>query len=450
VSVVRQSSVILALGWLLTPLQFLTSAAVARAVGPEGRGVLYLLAGVTALLTVVTSFGATAAVAVVYRQRKHPPGAILGAILTLALGSALLVILAYLSLSQLFVDLFLGRSLTVPVDRLWIVLALTIVPLTTLTDVGDVLLIGEDAMKTFALRSSGTALAAITLTWLLAFVLKLGVTGVLLAQALSLLFGLGVFGWWFLRRHGLRQLGCSWAVVRDLLRVGLQQLGVSLIGFVSKRFDAFIIARLLTLRDAGYYAVAGSIQTLFVNIPRSTVWPMVFKLGGDDPRRHEVLAQSTRLLMLVVGLGSLLFLAVAPVAVVLIFGAPFAPAVAPVCWALLGVFVTPIIVGTNALHTSRGRPARMIVASLPAAAVQVGLNFLLVPWLGASGSAIALSANYLTTAAIQLVQLGRDPEAPPLRAMLIPTRQDLAAVRAAIAARLSRRRAGAAAPVDKA
>jgi O-antigen/teichoic acid export membrane protein len=439
VSVVRQSSVILALGWLLTPVQFLTSAAVARAVGPEGRGVLFLLAAVTALLAVVTSFGVTAAAAVVYRRGVHPPGTVLGSVLALAAVSAGLVALAYLGLSQPFLALFFGATREVTANPLWVVLALAVVPFNTLVEVGDVLLIGEDAMGSYAARTSGSALVAVALTWLLTFVGGLGVTGVLLAQLLSVWFGLAVFVRWLRRHRRPLQLRCSRAAIADLLRVGVQQLGTSLVGFASKRLDAFIISRLLSLRDAGHYAVANSVQTLFVNVPRATVWPLVFSLSGQDPRRFEQLARSTRLLTLALGLGSALVIALAPWLVVLLFGPAFEPAITPVCWALSAVLATPLIVAGNALYTSRGQPARMIVASLPGAITQVALNFALVPSLGASGAAIALGANHLVAAAVQLVQLALDREAPPLRALLVPTREDFRTLRAAIRLRLGTR-----------
>jgi O-antigen/teichoic acid export membrane protein len=440
VSIVRQSAVILALGWVLTPVQFLTSAAVARALGPEGRGILFLLAGMTVLVTALTSMGATAAAGVLYRQRRHPPARLLGTVALLAAGSAVLVTLVYLLFSEAFVGFFMGDARTVHVERWWVALALAVVPVTVLVEVGDVLLISENQMRIYALRNTGGALLGVTFIWLFAFVARWGLTGVLLAQLLAPVFGLLVVVVWVSRRVGLRNLRGDRQALRDLMRIGLQQSGVSLVAFVAKRLDGFIIARLLTLTDAGYYAVANTIQNLFINIPRSAVWPLVFTAAGDQPERHEVVARATRLLTVVVAVSSLAFMAISPFVIVLLFGQRFAPSISPVCLALIGVMATPIGIGASALFTAQGRPGRNLVAAIPGAAIQVALNFALVPRLGASGSAIALSANYVAIALVQLVQIHRDRQVA-IGAMLLPRRSDLTLLAAAVKARLQRRRA---------
>ena len=439
-SVFRQSAVILILGWALVPVQFLTSAAVARAVGPEGRGILFLLAGVTAVLVILSSFGLGSAAAVLHRKKTHPPGEILGSVLVVVLGSGAGLAAMYLWLSDAFLLFFVGELETVTVDRVWLALALAVVPVTVLLELGDVLLINEDEMRMYALRTTGTQLLAVVLTWGLIATGRAGITTILVAQALPLAFGLVVFVWWFVGKYGVRSVRCTTPALRDLFRIGLQQLGVSVVAVVGKRADAFIIARLLSLQEAGYFAVANTIQNLFVNIPRSALWPLVSTLSGDAPDRHKVLARATRVLTLVMALASLAFIAISPFFVRLVFGESFAPATIPVCLAMLGVVTTPVALGASALFTSQGRPARLMIAGIPGTAVRLALSFALVPALGASGSAIALSANAFTIAVVQLLQIRADG-AVAMRELLVPTRSDLSLLRGSLLSRLRRGRA---------
>ena len=436
-SVFRQSAIILMLGWLLTPVQFVTSAGIARALGPEGRGVLFLLAGVTAVLVIVTGFGFGSAAAVLHRRKTHPPGHILGSVLVVVLVSAVAVTALYFLLSNAFLQFFVGDLQTGPVERVWMALALAAVPVTLLLELGDVLLINEDAMRTFALRNTGTQLLAPVLVWALIATDRASITSIQAAQTLPLLFGAVVFFGWFHRRYGLGSLRCTRPALRDLFRIGLQQLGVSVVAVIGKRADAFIIARLLSPQDVGYFAIASTVQNLFVNIPRSALWPLVSKLSGDSPDRHQVLARATRLLTLVMAVASVAFILIAPVFVPLVFGQSFAPATLPTCLAMLGVVTTPLALGASALFTSQGRPALLMVAGIPATAVRLALSFALVPVLGASGSAIALSANAYTIAVIQLFQI-RSERLVPLRELLLVRRSDLRFLRDAIAARLRR------------
>jgi O-antigen/teichoic acid export membrane protein len=428
VSVFRQSAIIFVLGWLLTPLQFLTSVLVARAVGPEGKGVLLLLSGLTAVVTTLTSLGAVAGAAILYKQKRHTAGEILGTVFVLTAASFLVVSVFYALLSKPFVEIFLGSNESIRVQPIWILLSLAPAIPSALLAVGDVLLIADDAMGFYAVRGTGTALLGLALTWLLAFALDMGITGVLISIPLASLFGAGVIVYWLVRKGAFSTVRFSLKASRDLLRIGLQQYGLGLVSLVAKRFDGFLIARALSVKDAGYYAIAITCQNALVNVPRATMWPLVSSLSENKAQNNDVLARVCRvqcfLLLIVTGV---VFL-VAPGLVELVFGSAFAPCIGPLRWALCGVFVTPVIISTNAYLTSRGQPGRTIMPAVVATALQIGLNLALVSRWGPAASALALTANNITVAIFQLAILRTDGQASP-REMLIPSRADLAAFR---------------------
>lgn len=434
--VARQSAVIFVLGWLLLPLQFVTAALVARSLGPERKGLLFLLGGLTAVVATLTSLGLPSAAIVLYKQKRRSAEEILGTVLLVTVVTLVVVALVYATFAGVFTRLFLGELETVRIRPIWIALALAAVLPNAILAVGDVLLISDDAMKLYAVRSLGTALVALLLTWALVFGLRWGVTGVLVSQPLAALFGIGVLVRWASRKGLHRSVRFSGSTAPDLLRIGVQQWGISLVSLVAKRFDGFLIATLLSVRDAGFYSVASSIQTSLVNLPRATMWPLVSSLADGDPSRLKELPRAARIQTAAMILVTLVSYASAGLAIRVLFGPDFDAAVTPTRWALLGIAATPSTICANALFTARGRPGISLVAAILATALQVTLNFVLVPRWGASGSALALTVSTAVGGVIQLIFVGL-VGGIGIRQMLVPTRADVHAVFGAVKRRLA-------------
>jgi O-antigen/teichoic acid export membrane protein len=433
VSVIRQSAIVFALGWLLAPLQFLTAVIVARSLGPEGKGIVALLAGLTAVVVSLTSLGITSGAAVLYKQKRLADGEILGSVLALTVASFVMVAALYLLLSETFARAFLGDTQLANAHQLWVALSLVMVIPSALLSVGDVLLIADDEMGKYALRSIGTALVGVALTWLLVLGFHMGITGVLISQPLAGLFGVALLWFWLARRGAMRDLRFSWAAARALLHIGLQQYGLALVALVAKRFDVFIIASLLSVQDAGYYSMAILIPNVLLNIPRATMWPLVASLSGGGSHSQIVFARASRVQVLLMLLLSAAVFPLAPILVDVAFGPAFMPAADPMRWALVGLCAVPVTIAVNAFLTARGRPGLSILSAAVGTGIQIALNFLLVPRWGVSGSAAALSANVVSTAAVQLV-LARSERDVTLKTMLIPTREDAIAIWRAMSA----------------
>jgi O-antigen/teichoic acid export membrane protein len=444
-SVFRQSAIIYGLGWLLSVLQFLTSAAVARAVGPEGQGILLLLSGLTAIMSSLTNLGAATGAAVLYKRGSHTAGQLVGTVLALTAAALVFVGASYVFFSHGFLRLFLGEVKSFPVNPIWIALSLLPVLPSALLAVGDVLLIADDAMGLYALRSTGTAILGLLFTWLLAFGLRMNVTGVLLSQPLAMVYGVAVLFVWLARKGAIKTLRFSVGTLRDLLRIGLQQYALALVSLVAKRFDGFLIATLLSVREAGYYSIATTLQNIILNVPRATMWPLVSALSENDPSRRDVFARASRVQCALLAVAAAAFALIAPFFVRIVYGAPFVPAASPLRWVLIGVVAMPVIVSSNAYFTARGEPGQTILPAIVATAIQVGLNLALVPRFGVVASALALSLNNVIVALLQLVVVRARGEVS-LRQMLVPTRGDVATIRSLAGALMARRAARGARP----
>jgi O-antigen/teichoic acid export membrane protein len=404
-TVISQSAVILSLGWFVAPLQFLTAVIVARTVGPEGKGALALLTGLTAILVSLIGLGLPSGVAVLYRAGLQPKAEVVGTALSVTAASSALLLLACIFGWTTVVLAVLSERELASLQPVWILLAVAAVAPAAFSAVADVVLITANAMPLYAVRSASSGLLAVALTWLLTFYLGWGVTGALASYPIAALFGLAMFAYWWGTQEDLGRLRSSMRCAGGLLRVGMQQHAISLVALCSKRLDVFLIASVLSLQDAGFYAAGILIPQAIVSIPRATMWPLVSALPSGRTDVPDAVAQISRLQVLLMALISLALFPLAALIVTTLFGEAFAPAVAPFRWALAGLAFTPVTITVNAILTARSQPGLSILSAVLGAGIQLIVMIVLIPKWGTSGAAAALSANFITTAVVQLAIL---------------------------------------------
>jgi O-antigen/teichoic acid export membrane protein len=423
-SVVRHSATIFLLGWITAPISFLTSAIVARTLGPEGKGILFLLAGLTAIMTALTNPGATSAATVLYKQKRQPLGEILGGTLLIFAVSLLVLVLVYLAFSETFVRLFLGNIQSARPQRIWVALALAPVFPSQVLTVAEILFIADGSMWLYAAQKFAMALLTLALTWLLPVKLGWGIAGVLWAQLVASSLGLVVFLYWLLKKRVLRHIRVSRPATRELLQIGLQQYWVSLVSLMSKRLDAFLVVGFLSVRDAGFYSVASSIQSIIMTIPRATAWPLITRFSGGQGQDKLNVARASRAQLLLLTLATAAMFPVTALCVRLMFGAAFLPAVTPVHWALLGVpWMGPTMVAATYFVAQR-QPVRSVIPTAIGAVVQVVLFIATASRYGVVGAAFASTMQLFVTAIGQLLVVRRH-DGITLRELLVPTAEDL-------------------------
>ena len=217
------------------------------------------------------------------------------------------------------------------------------------------------------------------------------VLGQLVAQAAAVTLALAV-------ARPLRLRGRDLGVVGDALQFALPLVPATLAAFVLDASDRLVVQHYLGFASVARYAVAcniGSIPILALGA-LNTVWmPRVFALA-DTRVRNSVLAQSrdslyALLVPVVAGLG------IAAPVLLRIWAPPrYRPDSLMVVVAI--VATTSFAVAGVMSHTrtllaaGRTRPVGLLTCF--AAAVNIGLNIVLVPRLGIAGSAGATLASY--------------------------------------------------------
>jgi len=223
---------------------------------------------------------------------------------------------------------------------------------------------------------------------------------------------------------GVPNLRRAFTALRTVAAFGLRAQLSTVLQFFSYRFDLFLVNATAGLGATGVYSVATLLAESVWYIPSAVALVLAPRVAagveGDDDEVTEAICRST---VLVSVAGAVLIAALAPLLVLVLFGAAFLPAVVPL-WVLLpGVVALGLDKPIASYQLGRGRPQISLYVTLIATPITVAAYLLLIPRYGIVGAAAGSTISYVATTAIEIVYLQR---VSPLRLrnLVIPRRSD--------------------------
>ncbi len=383
-------------------LAFVVGAWVTRHLGPAKLGTLSAAVAFSAPFMAIVSLGINGLVVRDLTREPENEGAILGTALALKLtgaalgitlgasvafvarGADLVFLMIVLTLAgSLFqatevVDLwFQGRGISrVPA---WIrsVAAIAV----NLVKVGLILV---EAPLPFFAATTGLELAFCALGWSLAYVRRS-------AQELR---------WSFRASYAKRLLAQTWPVACAGIAVQIQA-----------QFDQVLLARLRSAEEVGYYVAALRMVTIWSFLPTALATaaaPEVARAWGAEPGLFERRMRDLYRAVLVVGVASSGLVALfATELVALVFGARFADSAAILPMLGVRLVLTNLGVARGLFITNEGLFVHAMWTAVAGAAVNLGLNLLLIPGWGTAGCVAASLVSFtFTTLLLDLLHPG--------------------------------------------
>lgn len=374
---------------------FVAEVFLARSLGPSGKGLLAAALVYPLLLLPLFELGIRQASVVLLGGRRAQEPAIVGSVALVWLIVSPLAFLLALALTR--------SSLAGQVGWLPVVLAAMLLPIRLLVAYGSGLALGAGRIDVSNLTTLTPPVG------LLAFAFGISVvSGLTLSGALAAYVGAGLIAAGF----GLRFVLQRWRVrvrfepgtLRSLLKLGLVfALSLTLVG-LNYRADIAILARLRPDREVGLYAVATQMSESLLQLP-AALGVVVFARSAATPKR-KVLDQR---LATIVGasfvasiIAASLLGATAGHVVRFVFGANFGPSAPLLVLLLPGTVLVGLFKLVAMDFAGRGRPWLSVLILAPTVTMNIGLNLLLIPRLGAAGAAVASSAAYCVTGAVGL------------------------------------------------
>ncbi len=399
-------------------LSFVVSVAIARMLGPDGRGAWSLYQSAVLLAYALLSLGvATAVIYFVSRSDMTPRR---------ALESGLIVTLATAAVCAVAVGVVApvaGERLTDAGVPYWLVVVS--VPLAVQFRLVEGVLRAQErfvAMSAVELVAPAANLAALfAVEALFGLTIWRAIIVWSVVGAVPVLAGYAYVGpnAWPRRLPLDREL---WST----LRFGLQSQAGNLVQLMSYRLDSYLVLLFVSASGVGLYAVAVSFSEGLWFVANSIATVLLPRLSASgDEYASEMAAVVARSTMLVTALGALVVALLAPFVVPLVFGDDFEASVRPLYWLLPGTVALAAAKILSAYVFSRGRPLINSGISIVTLALATAGDLILIPPFGVSGAAAAASVGYTANLALTAIAYRR-LSGRPLHEALVPSPGDVA------------------------
>jgi len=414
-------------------------SALAWLLGPDGRGSYAVCLLFGTLLGVVFTFGVDRAGQYFVASRKMEKAeGISSSLLLLLMGSA--------------VGIAVGRALMLTgmdffnkADHSSFLISLAIVPFVGLNNAFVLYFIGLRRFKWMAVVEVVNIAAHLVLTLVLVLGFGMGVNGALLAIVAAGVTSSGVSVALLRREGALRVVRRTPGAYGRLLSYGARFFVAKLSNVFHFRIGTMILAFFVEPSAIGLFAAASALVMRITIVPKSVETALFSRVAGHSKGRPELVAQAARLSAMTAGVALVLLALVARPLVRVVLSPSFLPAVALVWVIIPGIFLRASTMVMAAYFMGTDRPAVCSFSVGLGTLANLVLLLLLLPVMGLSGAAWAMTGGYLVSSLILVLAFAR-ASGQGFRETWLPTREDVRLLRelpAHLRGSLVRARAGA-------
>ncbi|MDW7709336.1 MAG: flippase [Deferrisomatales bacterium] len=186
------------------------------------------------------------------------------------------------------------------------------------------------------------------------------------------------------------------SVVGPMLGYGVKGYGAALMSFLVLRIDFLMVKQMLGEAEAGLYSVAVSMAELIYILPvivGTILFPKLVATACLCERWQQTRRAAMYVLLVSSVVGLLAITVVKPV-VRLLYGVDFLPAVEPFIWLMPAILLLSVTTILNNYLAAAGMPWIVVAAPAAGTALNVLLNWQLLPQFGIVGASIASGAAY--------------------------------------------------------
>lgn len=367
------------------------SVILARALGPEGRGIYALVTLLPSFIVTFANLGIGPATSYFTARGQFRRQEILGVAALLSLGTGCLGLLA-----GIVVVLFFREIIFPNVAAGFLLLSLPLVLLEMFFINIQQVLLGAQRITEFNFVQIINSVLMLALVALALQILKAGVAGAILAVVFAYIGAAALVFRVAERVAGGVDFRLNPSYTRRAISYGIQAHLSNILGFLNYRVDMFMVNWFLGPAAVGFYAVSvGLVEKLWTlsQASATVLFPRV-AAETDDARLNEFTALVARIVLYVTAFGALILAILSKWIVLLLFSEAFLPAVDALQVLLVGV-ITLSAGRVLANHiAARGYPAMNVYTSLAAVASNVVLNLLWIPQYGIVGAAWASTVSY--------------------------------------------------------
>jgi O-antigen/teichoic acid export membrane protein len=371
----------------LVAIGMVTSVVVARALGPEGRGIFALATALTAVAVQFGNVGLHASNTWAVARDRTLLGPLLGNTLVVSLG-----------LGGLVAGITWAVATSLPgfeVTGVILVLAIASIPVNLAYLLLQNLQLGIQKIRTY---NAMELIHRLIVVAVLAIAIAGGWLNPATAVGAGLVAGVVVTSWAAVATA--RAAGASLRPRTRLLvehaRYGARAYVAALLAYLVLRLDLLLVGALRGATDVGYYSIAVSLAELIYLLP-VVVGQMLFpRLSAttDAASRHATVRRASIGIGVAMTTGAAVAAIAAGPAINLLYGAAFAPSIPAFLWLLPGIVFLSIYTILSSYLAAVGMPAISLLTPGLGLSLNLALNLALLPGFGIVGAAIASTVTY--------------------------------------------------------
>lgn len=396
-----------------------STVALARGLGPGGRGVYALAMTIATVGLIIVNFGFHTTNTVLAASEPRTLSRLVSN--SLAMASTCSVI----GVAVLAGWWLLGFT-TGPFSPLLLLLAICWLPVGIVFLQLQPLLLVMGGVRQFNLAEGGWQLASVALVMALWTTGRLTPVGAFAAVLAAFAAG-SVYVVASLRRAWKPLALPSVGLLRRMLPTATRSWAIGITSIALVRLDVFIVASFLDTRAVGLYAVAVTICEAIMVVPATVGSLLLPKLAAMPDEESRWASMWRVLVVTVAGTACISILAglLAKPAIRLIFGSEYGDAISVLYWLLPGVVL--LAAHTVLIHhfLAIGTPPLVVGFQVIAVVLNLGLALLLLRPLGLAGAGVASTAAYgavlAMTATYALRCRSRARAVLPARPHLVPS-----------------------------
>jgi O-antigen/teichoic acid export membrane protein len=237
-----------------------------------------------------------------------------------------------------------------------------------------------------------------------------GMLAIIVNGALTVAVGMAVLR----RMHGLVAAWPTWKGIREMFGYGIRYYAGGMSNQVNFQIGTMILAFFATKEEIGMFSLAAVMTMQIMTVTNSLGEVVMPRVAGDAQGRPELVAQVSRMVSLVCG-PLLLGLAVLATPVTLIlFGSEYLPMVPIIQILCVGFFLRSACKMIEYYFLMTNHPGVSSTATALGIAANLGLLWLLMPWIGLEGAAAAMVGSFVVSGIILMIAFRRYSGMRPL------------------------------------
>ncbi|MFN2448847.1 MAG: polysaccharide biosynthesis C-terminal domain-containing protein [Candidatus Baltobacteraceae bacterium] len=365
--------------------------AVARALGPSGKGVFAYATTVLALLVSVSG-GASAAVSRQYGRLKVPGGVVYA-------GMVRLFLIACLPLSAGLAAFALATHQTILLAPAFAF------PFAYINQVTLAFSLADGEVRWANVQGLAIAMALAVATVVLCVLLHRDINALLVALVV-IYAAVSVYSFVKIRRYAVRSGDAPQRrqVLREQAVFGARVTVNQLLASLNFQIDIFIVLALLGHAKLGTYSVAVGLGQMMWFLSRPLAVTSYGQVtSGTRAQAVQITLLCVRHALLAVGLACIVLFFLGPRIIVFVYGPAFYDSGPALQWLLPGILaycVVPFFAQYFTLQA--GKPAINTAVTVLSIVICAALTFVLAPRFGIIGGSIGTSASYVLSLAVAI------------------------------------------------